>query len=614
VISIIFLGLIIMQKIKKKYFTLILVLLLIILIDVIIFYNPLDISSERSILDIIPFSFWLLILAIPIILIVLLHSINSITLFTQLLSMIFIIILYSYNLLFKIIPEQSDIGATDLFINIINKSYYLDPVGYDYFEYPMFFTNLSIFKQLLGLGDYVAINLGFFVYLAIIPIILTLLLHQMGEKNNRYYFYYVVSYIILIYFFINDQFVPQFFGLIFLMITIGCYIQLKVSKNVLWYYLLIFFFTICVYTHSFMFFFFILGLLIDKIYTIIMKPIDIKIFISGDDKISIFKMISRSSKNIFSNIKNSIYIIFNILTIYFEKITGKREKKGISIIILLLIFWHGYISRFHSLESEIERVFRPQVNRGQTWYIISRLLGSKRSVGLISYRTYPLYNLVDKNLYLIVKYINLIILFFILFVFVIGIIKVFKKKILFFDIAMMIGSIVFTISGFFVPHIMGQRAIQVSFINPVKYIFKGLENSLIRKAFVVILIITPLFFTFSVTISHTLGGTTFIEDKNTLSAGEYVMKNCQNDTYIVVPDRSYYPLVPNYYFDKRYYRVTPGYISRNSIENNTLNIIIISNPKLDNNLKYYNNDLNDITEDRTIVYDQGISKIIIYNK
>ncbi|MCK5773235.1 MAG: hypothetical protein KAH57_05555, partial [Thermoplasmata archaeon] len=205
-----------------KYSILISILLLTLLINTILYYDPLVASTSVSLVEQVPILFWVLIMALSIL-------VTYISIYSKsrgvnvLMATIYFFIFYSFNLFFKIIPTQTDIGDTSFFIPYLDNATHLDIGIYRYFEYPFFFLYSSVIKNVLGLDIYQNINYGFFSLILMIPIIMPLLIQKEIIKGAKVvYFLAPVLYLILVFFFFNDQFVPQFYGLIFLMITIGC--------------------------------------------------------------------------------------------------------------------------------------------------------------------------------------------------------------------------------------------------------------------------------------------------------------------------------------------------------------------------------------------------------
>jgi hypothetical protein len=81
------------------------------------------------------------------------------------------------------------------------------------------------------------------------------------------FFVIPVIYITLSYYFINDQFVPQFFGLIYLIVLFGFYNKYRETEHRLFFIFIVIFYTLTVCSHPFMFIFFIIAILVELIWT-----------------------------------------------------------------------------------------------------------------------------------------------------------------------------------------------------------------------------------------------------------------------------------------------------------------------------------------------------------
>jgi hypothetical protein len=469
-------------------------------------------------------------------------------------AVVYYFLMFSYNLFFITIPKQSDINAVSLFNYIIDNNLYITSDLLDYFQYPMFFTFFSVIKNILNLSSFGIINIGFFIQLLLIPIIYFLFIYNKNQNHNIFISGSIL--IILIFFQFNGQMVPQFLGFIYLLLTIGCYSRFIREKSMKWYLIVILFYIMCLYTHPFMVYFFILGLGIKKLISIFMHFV---------------RKRNISVKNFIKFLKNEVY------------------KKDISIILLLILYFHGYYFRFVHFKNTVQNVLDPQTNINSTKAFLFQLINIKtndqNSIENIRIFTHPLYHVVPKSIYLFLKYLNLSLIIILIIIIIYILFKYISlKKIKIFDFSFVFGALIFFTSGIFNPMILGNRAIQVVFISPSKYIYKGfIRNNNLKYILMLIILIAPITFNINYSITSTLSGDRFSEDISTINMGKFYSNHHSNQTDLLLPDRLYYPLIINVNRTR-----SENIPTLYRLSNGTTNVdIILRSPKFDNNLINY---------------------------
>jgi len=598
----------------SKYLVLSSILSVLILLIIILLHRPIKISTEISSIFQVPLMFWL-VMGISLSIIVISSFFSRSKYVNIFNSILFYFTLYSFNLFFYVIPTQSDIGSTRVVNYIFDNSVNITTSDYSYYEFPIFFTYSKIFKVILDLDTISWTNLGFFTLTLSIPLIFPLIIHLKYNFKEIIYFLAPSIYIIMSLYFINDQFMPQYLALIYLIIVIGCYIQFKDFPSIKIYSLIIFFYILCVYTHAFMFFFFFLGVLYYQIFQInwsfsFLKKINI--YVNRHDTILDI------SFDIYNNFKLYTflllkYIILKLHVIYL-RITNKKAYKKISIPLLIIIYYIGYRTRFHQMDAEFERMITIDT-RGGSWYLLSYFTGNKESLGLISFRPDPLYHLIPNMFHGFTRYSSMLILIGLVVLIFYTIFKIKKGKIQYFDIFTSLGSFFFILIGFIFPHLLGQRSLQVTFINMSKYsnnIFNK-ENKIVI-ILIIILIISPIIFTLNININNTIEGSKFYEDVGTVKGGQFLEINTkENLSSFLVTDRNLFPLYPQEHNDTQhpYLPRTPNFFLE---ENNTMNDIdiILYTPKLLNRMYYYDFDHLIDNMNFSVVYHQGDSKIFYH--
>lgn len=595
----------IMQK-KTKYSILVIIIMVLILADIILAKYPLKIDSNTSMVHSIPFLFWIVNGLFSLMIFIMAYKTRSKVL-VMILSALYFLVFYSQNLFFIIIPEQSDIGASGLFLSHIEENIFIDKSVYTYFNCPVFFTHTKLLTGSLGITEFQTINIGFFIFLLAIPLVFPLTMVSDSRKNRLNFLLYPAAYIILSFFFINSQYIPQFISLIYLILTIGTYVRLQETNSVKYYYLTIFFFILCVYSHPFMFVFFILSLILHKSAIFIRKRSFSKVFGKIKDYDNIFDYLL----NLFLRFKEYRSVLKNIFQYwrnYFGSLIGKRAKKGISVLLLIAIYIYGYQNGFYQFEF-LRDIINPPEGRGETWFLVSYLFGSKKTTGLVTYDTYPFFDLIPREIYLIVRNLNILILFSIAILIIVSLFLVSKKRINIYDIFLMIGSSFTIFLGFIFPGILGQRAIQVIFVNVPQYMGSVYKNRKLISIIAIIITLAPLMFSLNFAIDSTLGGFTFLEDESTLSTGKFVYENAPGNSTVFTTDRAYYPISTlDFYDPSRIHRESPVVLAIEH-QDHISGDMIVYNDKLQNNIEYYDYNNTLLINYTSCIYDQGTGKV-----
>lgn len=603
-----------MKNLKGKYLVLLSILLTTVLINIILLHRPLHTSVDRSILQQIPIIFWLILIITSgsIIFSVILSRSKAVSI---MMVVLYYIIFYIFNFFYKILPTQTDIGDTSYYMDLLNRSDYINPNEYSYFEFPTFFVTASQIQRLLGLDTYSTINLGFMLLLITFPIMMILLVHKKIEtKTGLIYFIAPVCYLILVFYAFNDQFVPQFLGLIFLIATIGSYIQYKESRNIRFFYLTLVFYILCVFSHPFIFFFFILSIIIMKFYKFVLN-LPFTRWMENyrqSEYDSIYSMIIGKLKGWKAKLGDVGGRSREILSRKRDKILGRVEGLEMSVIVLLTIYYFAFRYRFFMMRSEFRDMMMGE-SQGGSWILVSYLFGENREIlGIQIQTTYPLYHIVPQHLYLSVRYSVMLSLFIISIILFISFIRMNKNRILPFDLHVIAGGIVFLFAGFLNLNSYGSRSLQSIFMNVTKY-FQSIfyKRTMITKVLIIVLILAPALFSINICVNLSLSGELHVEDLGTLTGGKFVNDHSPENVTVIVPDRLYYPIPrARHYQDVDMRLVTPGWIARAPDIHNQ-SYIAVYTPKLENRMLYFSIDSDEIFGGDSIIFDQGSSQIII---
>jgi len=539
------------MKRKVKYLSAIILLLSSILALLIKINYPIKVSTTESIFHMIPIYYWILLITIPILICItfILTECKSVCVF---LAIIYFFVLYSFFLFSVIPPVGGDMPEGGHRFLLLKESTSLSIDQLNPFQWPIHYLFYMVSIKILDVGISV-LTLLLFSFILMIPLLLSLFVNE--PSNKKVYFLLPIGYIILSYYFINLQWVPQFTGLIFLILTIGSYSKFKKKPSRKFYALTIFFYIICVFTHAFIFIFFPIAIFLDRYL------LPKKIFFSEDE-----------------------------------------DNNKISLISLLCIYFVGYLYRFLGMGFYTRKLIYPRNGRGEAWRIIGILLRDFEGVGTRDYSTYPLYRLVSEEILLVSSYATRI--FLIIFLLLLGYILLINiRKIKSFEISLGISGGGFFLLGLIQPEILGQRAFQIIFLKFPRYFsdLMGSKNKILVFILVIAIAIAPVLITTNRVINNSLSGGSHFQDDTSLNSGRFVVDYGNNESNILIPGFSFFPGRGDNIYRTR------------SIPQEKINIteidIIIDSPKQTNRMEFYDLDSDFCKTSR--IYDNGDSQVLL---
>jgi hypothetical protein len=474
-----------MKKIKKIALILLIWIITIFFISV-IQNNPISLSINEASFFQIPIIFWLVILISPFLLYIIAKDSRN-PLVPQFCVILYFFFFYSYGLYFLFHPTITDISSNGLVHTILPTTSHIDPQEINsgqylgiaqYFKWPVFFIFSKIFALVLNIGTVQTINLGFFSLLLISPFLLSLFYKNSINKldNTTLYFIIPALYLTLGWHFINDQFVPQFLALVFLFILFGSYVSYRKSKNPLFLILIIIYYILTVYTHAFIFIFFL------------------------------------------------ITIIFEI---YWSEYVESKRAKFISYGLIIIFFGilYPYISLYYSLITK--------GSGGESWRLFQRFFSERTSVGT-GIQVQNLYNLVPKIFDQLITESTRVAIVLVIAIVAIGfILNLYKKKELL-DLSILISSASWFILGL-ANLVLGQRAIQIASLSLAKN-FKSHHKSFshISKIIIILIIfIAPLLFIANNMINSSISGEELIQDPEENIAGRFIDRYASNKSILL---------------------------------------------------------------------------------
>lgn len=486
-----------MEKIKKAYLIILLTLVSILLF---LIYNNKSISIEADsvVFYQMPLLFWIVLAIAP----ALLYFFSKDTK-NQFIPIIcastYFFLFYSYGLFFLSHPTISDVESSSVTQNLLAYVSHIgvaDVASNSYLNWPIFFVFSKIFSTINDLGSIQTINIGFFSLLLILSISIVYFYHMKRpkrDKNSISYFVVPSLFLLLAFNFINAQFVPQFLGLIFLFFTFSLYLKYKKKKQPVHLFLLLLFFTVCVFTHPFIFLFFPLSVLIEK---------------------TLVGLINR-----------------------------EKMKKTFSWIMLLLMGLIVHISNFNFFIDKTKLIFSDTIqSRGEAWWVIDWIWSNRNPIGP-TYELYPFYNqipqFVDDLMASMVKII-VVSSFIILSSFLL---YSFFKKEKFFELSIIGSGILWFIAGLFEALILGQRALQVVVLALTERLNK--KNRWINNLstlLIIYIVISPFLFISNEMINHSISGETFIQDFEENIAGKFIEKYHLNESVVLTSRKNLHPM------------------------------------------------------------------------
>ena len=124
-------------------------------------------------------------------------------------------------------PTFTDIVSSVQLQNVLSSTTHIgaEEISMDrYFNWPILFIFSKIFSSILGIGPINTMNIGFFSLMCTLPVFVSVCYKRDYSFDNvSLYFIAPALYLTLAYHFINEQFVPQFLGLIYLFISQNIY-------------------------------------------------------------------------------------------------------------------------------------------------------------------------------------------------------------------------------------------------------------------------------------------------------------------------------------------------------------------------------------------------------
>jgi hypothetical protein len=472
-----------MNKIKKIALTLLIWLLTIFFISVVQNY-PLSISATSIVLYQIPLIYWIVMLFSPFLLYIIAKDSKN-PLVPMVCVVLYYFLFFSFGIYFFSSPTIGDISTSARFQEILSSVSHINPQGVEqwysasrYFHWPVFFFFSKIFTSILGIGSILTLNLGFFSLLLISPVLLTLY-YKRSNNNFEYgnlYFILPALYITVGWYFINSQFVPQFISLIYLFILFGCYAKYRYGKNPSFLFFMIIFYVLVVFSHSFIFIFFLVA------------------------------------------------IVFEV---YWSEYVEMKKIKFISYGLLIIFFaiLYPYLSHFYSLA--VANV------GGESWGVFQSFLSQKNQF----IPTYGLQSLLILDQ--LFASVTRVVLVTVIAIVAIGLLLYILKEREMFDLSVLIGSASWFALGL-ANLVLGQRALQVAALPLSRHFnYSNKLFIYLSRVMVVLILIAPSLFVANVIINYSIDGGRLIQDYEENIAGRFMDNHIINVSTTITNQNPY---------------------------------------------------------------------------
>ena len=472
---------------------------------------------------------------------------------------------YITNLHFIVPYEQTDIwpSATIEFILSSGKIYSGTSYPLSYLSYPIFFTLVKNIILITGIGKISIYSTGLFVFLGAFYVGLMFYYY---DGDPRTAVLSLATYIILSFYVINDQLAPQTLALVFLpylyRLTLDIMKNTTLSKLVI----MVILWLALVFTHPFMFLFYMLPL---------------------------------------------------IGAILYERVVIKRTSLGGTVIgAVLLIGGAGltYVFFNNLLRAPLRRFINSLGKvKGETWWVIANFFKKMGSLGPVKYVPHPHYELISRPVVELQVWILRILLLAFLGIILYSFLSRIRRSIssrgirphpfqTVFEASIVVSSGFLFILGL-VTTFLGQRVFQVAFIPLSRYLPDFKKSRALRYAFIIILIIVPVAYTFNTLTNLTVGPQLFVEDGHLIISGYFGNTHIPSYSRVIVARELYPSQYPR--------EIRKASFPRGPLTQKYFDYLYYS-PKFKHAAEYYGVDghysLKSLTEN--VIYSNGIVEVI----
>ncbi|MGQ4892558.1 MAG: hypothetical protein ACP6IP_08730 [Candidatus Njordarchaeia archaeon] len=465
--------------------------------------------NDPNILKAIPLTHWVLLILSSSLLVVSLYLNPKSKSPLVIIGLVYGALFYITNLYFVVPYEQTDVSVSR-FIEFMLSSGRITHEALSihelsYLSYPISFILETSMMLIGGIGKITIYTVGLFVFLGAFYVGLILYYYK-KDRDMKFAILSLATYIVLSFYVINDQLAPQTLALVFIpylyKLTFD-YIEGKQPLKALVLILILWF--AVVFTHPFMFLFYILPVL-------------------G-------------------------------VIVYKRVILKQPGIKDSTIGIMVSIWGFGFVYLFYNLLSIPLRTFVEQwgETEGETWWVFANFFRKQGAFGPIKYTPHPHYELVPKWIVksqaLVLRVMLILLAGIILYSFILELKRAITSgklsRQLVFDVSVMVSSGILFVIGL-VTTFLGQRVSQVAFIpfsRYITYVMEAESKKYLKVALMAVMMLAPVLFTFNGIVNSTVTSPMFIGDIQTTKAGLFLDYSTLNKhSYIFMGTNELFPV------------------------------------------------------------------------
>lgn len=501
---------------RKKVLWILLFILFDLLVLTLYSAYPIPISQQIPVYYQIPWQYWLILTLFMVIWWLVFSKEKNIS-FQLIGIVLFYFVIFSPNLFF-VSPYQQTDASVSRFISIIANANHIGAVENtytNYFEWPMFFLLMKVLIAVPNLSTDQLLHVGIFSFNMMMPIFLLFIYKSRSDgERSEYPIIMPIIYILLGYMFIVNQFAPQTMALLVLFLTFGMYERIndgskREKTREIFIFILIYF--VLVFTHPFFFIFALVPIIMDYLYKLVKTRMEGPVPKENENR-----------------------LIPNI------------------IVLLLIIYFTGFIYRFISIEGAIEELIEMiGTTGGEAWNSIFSAVGVSRS----SYESPFFQQLEFQYMLLSYGFKALLGLFGVIFLYSLIHYRAVIRSIKSMDVWMVSWSSLLYLFGLF-SVFLGQRSVQVILL-PVSRLFSTIhkQSKVINALLAILVVSTPIVLLADNFVNLSIMGESFLEDQKNNQIGSFADSKIPSDKSVMLAE-SIYPVSQAPYGFYRYNDVT----------------------------------------------------------
>ncbi|WP_217493362.1 hypothetical protein [Haladaptatus sp. W1] len=421
----------------------------------------------------------------------------------------FYVLLNSHNLLFYSIAGNDIVGLSG-WISFMGSfgAHPLSSGFYSYLQWPAYYSYFFTLQKVIASENQIIFEIGYYIIIVSFSIVSWYYFRQLTKKPFKTH---VAScfFLILIYPWLNNQFVPQFIGLVFLIFILGLERSTICNKKIL----ILTVYMSLILSHPILFLFY-LG---SKLISIVVTPLTSAF--PNQHRIIDLTTSLREAKNWRISFRPS-----NILKI----------DRILPIVVLSTIYLYFFMYYFTQFQNRvffilIQPVSKSAGNSLSTLRLI--LFGSKSSGTVTNIMKYP--SLIDNRLSTVLTFGNKVLLALIISLLLYSFLLEKIEDIPPLDIGVIVSSGFYFIGGM-IFNLIGSRSLQILFA-PISFSFALLDRENIMVIIICILVVSlsPISMLNLIFVNYSLSGGGPVQDYKTNQAGEFA--NRYSNEKIVKP-------------------------------------------------------------------------------